>query len=327
MSSVCVDLLDPIAMAGHQPVLLSEALAFLNPCSHTKLLDCTFGGGGHARSFLNAAPGTTVTALDCDPEASSRAVALEAEFGPRFRFQDLNFGQLDRLEESGFGCVLFDLGLSSFQLDVAERGFSFRLEGPSDMRLDPRVGQSASEFLEKAPKEEIVRAIRNFGEEKRWRRVVGAILSARGTGVLSNTSRLAALIASVAGNRPPRTTRIHPATKSFQGIRLAVNRELENLEFALPIAFAKLAPGGVMVVISFHSLEDRLVKRFFRRMAGKAEHSGDSLPEQLRHRRANLPMNRPIRPGEEEVARNPRSRSARLRALQKLEIESNGIEV
>ncbi len=308
-------------MAAHQPVLQAEALAFLNPCTHTRLLDCTFGGGGHARAFLNAAPNTTVTAIDCDPEASSRAVVVEAQFRSRFSFHDLNFGQLDRLPEGDFDAILLDLGLSSFQLDTPERGFSFRLEGPVDMRLNPREGISAGEFLEKAPREELVRAIRDHGEEKRWWRVVETILNARGTGTLGKTASLAELIAGAVGRRPYHASRNHPATKSFQGIRIAVNRELENLQNALPLAFARLAPGGVMVVISFHSLEDRIVKRFFRRMAGKPEHSGDSLPQQLRQRKGTLLTNRPVRPGEEEVALNPRSRSARLRALQKLELE------
>ncbi len=319
MSFACVDIPNSIAMADHQPVLLAEVLAFLITRTHSKLLDCTFGGGGHARAFLQASSETHVTALDCDPEAAGRALPLEAEFGKRFRFHDLNFGELDQLEANDFDGILLDLGLSSFQLDTAERGFSFRFEGPADMRLDPRVGQSAGEFLEKATKVAIVRAIRDYGEEKSWRRVVGAILSARGTGTLGDTTRLAALIASVAGGPPWRTSRIHPATKSFQGIRIAVNRELENLECALPLAFAKLAPGGVLAVISFHSLEDRIVKRFFRRMSGKPEHRKDSLPQQFRICRANLLTNRPVRPTEEEKARNPRSRSARLRVLRKLE--------
>ena len=322
MSFVHIDFLHPIAMAAHQPVLLAEALAFLNPCSHTRLLDCTFGGGGHSRSFLNASPHTTVTALDCDPEASGRAVLLEAQFGSRFCFHDLNFGQLGCLPEGDFDAVLLDLGLSSYQLDTPERGFSFRLKGPADMRLDPREGNPAGAFLEKAPREELVRAIRDYGEERRWWRVVNAILEARGTGTLGDTDSLAKLIATAAGRKPFRVSRIHPATKSFQGIRIAVNRELENLESALPAAFDRLVPGGIMVVIGFHSLEDRIVKRFFRRMAGKPEHSGDSLPQQLRRCQAILLTNRPVRTGEEEIDRNPRSRSARLRALQKLETET-----
>jgi len=322
MSFAHVDLLDSLAMAAHQPVLLAEALAFLNPCFHNRLLDCTFGGGGHARAFLNASPHATVTAIDCDPEASGRAVLLEAQFGTRFCFHDLNFGQLDCLPEGDFDAILLDLGLSSYQLDAPERGFSFRLKGPADMRLDPREGIPAGEFLEKAPREALVRAIRDYGEERRWRRVVEAILEARGTGILEETASLADLIAAAAGRKSFRATRTHPATQSFQGIRIAVNRELENLETVLPAAFARLVPGGVMAVTSFHSLEDRMVKRFFRRMAGKPEHSGDSLPQQFRQRQANLLTNRPVRPGEEEIARNPRSRSARLRALQKLETET-----
>ncbi len=322
MSFAHVDFLHTIAMAAHQPVLLAEALAFYNPCSHNRLLDCTFGGGGHARAFLNASPHATVTALDCDPEATGRAVLLEAQFGSRFCFHNLNFAQLDRLPQDDFDAVLLDLGLSSYQLDAPERGFSFRLKGPADMRLDTRKGIPASEFLEKARREELVRAIRDYGEEKRWWRVVESILEARGTGVLGETASLAELIAAAAGRKSFRVSRIHPATQSFQGIRIAVNRELENLESVLPAAFARLVPGGVMVVISFHSLEDRMVKRFFRRMAGKPEHSDDSLPQQLRQRHATLLTNRPIRPGEEEIAGNPRCRSARLRALQKLKTET-----
>lgn len=311
-------MLQAVSEMKHIPVLLEEILESfdLKASGSKKVLDCTFGGGGHTRAFLEAGESVKVVAIDKDPEAGERVKDLIREFGDRVRFYDMSFDELDRIQEEGFDCILFDLGVSSFQLDEPRRGFSFRFEAQVDMRLDPRVGLSAEEFLERAPHEELVRAVRDYGEEMHWRRVVGAIESARGKGVLGDTQRLADLVAQAVGGKS-RGMRIHPATKTFQGIRMAVNDELGQIERALPKAFDKLAIGGVLAVISFHSLEDRLVKRYFRRMAGRPEHRRDSRTEDMREAYGRLLNGRPIVAGEEEVRINPRSRSAKLRIFKK----------
>lgn len=312
------DSLIAAAHGGHVPVLLHEAIDLLRLRPGARILDGTFGGGGHSRAFLEAAQDLTVVALDRDPEAQVRAEAMESAFGERFRMYRLNFGELEKLDESGFHGIFFDFGLSSFQLDTVARGFSFRADAPLDMRMDPQSGMSAADFLETADEEALVRAVRNYGEEKRWRRVVEAILQARGTGRLQRTQALASLVAEVVGPTPRGRKAVHPATRTFQGIRLEVNDELGAIERGLPAAFDRLLPGGVLAAISFHSLEDRIVKRFCRRMAGRPEHGRDSRTQDERETLAEMIATRPITPGEAEIANNPRSRSARMRAIRKL---------
>ncbi len=309
------------AAGGHVPVLLAETVGLLkdNRAAGTPhYLDCTFGGGGHTRALLEADPQARVTALDRDPAAGPRAEKLGASFGGRLKFYDLPFSRIDELTEAGYAGALFDLGVSSFQLDEPERGFSFRHAGKADMRLDPRAGVPAAEFLESASREQLVAAVRDAGEEPRWKRVVEAIERARGTGKLERTDTLAEVVAEAVGNPPGRPNRTHPATRTFQGLRIALNDELTELETALPRAVAKLAPGGVLAVISFHSLEDRMVKRFCNRLAGRAEHENDATPAQFREARAELLTRRPVTASEAEVAQNPRSRSAKLRAARLL---------
>jgi 16S rRNA (cytosine1402-N4)-methyltransferase len=303
---------------GHQPVLLREVLDLLAPRAGGCYLDTTFGGGGHTRAILDAAVDTRVTAFDRDPAAAVRAESLKTEYSERLQLVSADFGRLAELAGTGYDGVLFDLGLSSYQLDEPGRGFSFRNDAPADMRMDTRAGVPADVWLETATEEMLVRAIREYGEEQHWRRVVQAIVAARGTGALSRTTSLADLIAAAIPARDRFASKIHPATRAFQGIRIAVNDELGAIERALPAAFAALNSGGVLCAISFHSLEDRIVKQYFRRQCGQPESAEDSTPKQFRTVLAEPLTRRPMTPGDAELAVNPRSRSAKLRALRKL---------
>lgn len=304
-------------MSGHKSVLLDECVAMLAPRSGGLYLDCTFGGGGHSRAILSAAPGVRLTAFDADPEAGPRAASVKNEYGENFRFIDGNFEALERAG-TGYDGILMDLGVSSFQLDDAARGFSFRNDAPADMRLDPRKGVSAADFLESASERDLVKAVRDFGEEQAWKRVVRAIIDARGTGKLSRTASLAALVENAIPRKPGPPARIHPATLTFQGIRIFVNDEIGVIERALPKAFAALAPGGVLAVISFHSLEDRPVKRYFNEICGRPVDRDDSRNQDERIRLADLVTRKPVTPSDAECAANPRSRSAKLRGVRKL---------
>jgi len=305
---------------GHIPVLKEQVLDLLAASARPGFyFDGTFGAGGHSRAILEAHPDIILHACDRDPAAHERAQALAQDFPGRFQFHDGNFADLARFDLPPLTGALFDLGVSSFHFDEGERGFSFRFDGPVDMRMDTRSGLSAAHFLERASEPELIRAVRNLGEEPRWRKVVSAILAARGSGDLQRTGTFAEIVAEAA--RTPAHRRpgmAHPATRTFQGIRLAVNDELGALETVLPAAFDALTPGGRLAIISFHSLEDRMVKRAFRRFAGQPESARDYRPQQERIQQATLLTRRPVMAEDAECIANPRARSAKLRVLERL---------
>ena len=304
-------------MAGaHEPVLAREAVERLAVRPGGRYVDATYGRGGHARRILERLDGSgRLWVADRDPEACAHARdALGGD--PRVAVVEASFVNLPRVlagaaPARGLDGLLLDLGVSSAQLDAPERGFSFRLDGPLDMRLSRR-GPTAADWLARAPAREIAGVLKKFGEERRAARIARAIVAARGEAPLATTARLAAVIAAAA---PAAGARLHPATRSFQAIRIFLNRELEELRALLAAAPGLLAAGGRLAVISFHSLEDRLVKRFLR--------ARSEPPAVSRHRPA--PDFRPefevfplLRPGAAETAANPRARSARLRAARRL---------
>jgi 16S rRNA (cytosine1402-N4)-methyltransferase len=305
----------------HQPVLLEEAVTGLAIKSDGWYVDATFGRGGHTRAILAAlGPAGRVLALDRDPEAVAQGRALMAE-DKRLHVEHTPFSGL-RVACQAFAGegrpdgVLFDLGVSSPQLDTPERGFGFLRDGPLDMRMDPSRGESAATWLNRAAEADIVSVLREYGEERQARRIAAAIVRRRTEQPFARTGELADLIASVLGRREPGK---HPATRSFQAIRIFINNELGELQEALGQALDVLRPGGRLVVISFHSLEDRIVKRFMRDQA-----RGEELPRNLpvmgdtRIGQTMRLIGKAVRAGTQEVARNPRARSAVLRVAERL---------
>ena len=307
---------------GHRPVLLAEALAALAVRPGGRYLDGTFGGGGHTRAILDAsAPDGRVLALDADPAAVARALAMAREDGDRLRVRHANFAALAAVcQEEGFATVdgvFLDLGLSSFQLDEAERGFAFRFDGPLDMRFDPSRGEPAAALVNGLAPEALADLLFRYGEEPRSRRIAAAIARERTTAPFASTARLAAVVETALGGRRGRDT--HPATRTFQALRIAVNAELDVLPVALRGAVEVLRPGGRLAVIAFHSLEDRIVKQFI------AAESAACVcpPRQPVCTCAQVPRLRKlpgkaIRASAEETSANPRSRSAVLRAAERL---------
>lgn len=302
----------------HYSVLWREVIEYSQLENPTLILDCTFGGGGHSRNFLIHNEDSQVFGIDCDPQAIKRMTLLNEAFPERFTGFDLNFSSLDDTGLKNIDLIFMDLGVSSYQLDQSELGFSFRKNAPLDMRLDPRKGIPGSVFLETASEKHLIEAVRNYGEERSWRPVVRAILGARGSGILQHTQSFANLVERALPRRPDRFQKIHPATQTFQGVRIAVNDELVCLEKALPKAFSTLAVGGSLMVISFHSLEDRIMKRFMRRMAGKTENRFDSRTLEERTFFADMITKKPVVPTKKEIKENRRSRSAKLRILKKI---------
>lgn len=304
----------------HVPVLLDEVVEALGTAGGIAV-DGTFGAGGYTRALLAADPDLQVVAIDRDPTAIAAGQALVAESG-RLRLLPGRFGALDTLlAETGLAQVdrvVLDIGVSSMQLDVPERGFSFRSDGPLDMRMGCD-GPSAADLVNEADETVLADILYHYGEERRSRAVARTIFEARRRGRIETTAQLAELVASVVRVEPG--SHIHPATRTFQGLRIAVNDELGELVRALHAAERVLRPGGRLAVVTFHSLEDRIVKQFFAARSGRSAQGSRHLPgapvETVRSFR--LVTKGPVLPGEAETARNPRARSAKLRAAERTE--------
>ena len=309
----------------HVPVLLGEAVAALSVEPAGVYVDATFGRGGHAQAILaRLAPTGRLIAIDRDPEAEAAAAQL-AQIDSRFVFRRAWFSELADVL-AGLGAsqvdgILLDLGISSPQIDDPQRGLSFRQDGPLDMRMDPSRGESAAEFLARATVRELTEVLRDYGEERSAQSIARAVAAARANEPLVRTRQLAALVAQAIGTRTRGDWRQDPATRTFQALRIFVNRELSELTQALPAAVAALRPGARLAVISFHSLEDRIVKTFFARAS--QPYAGDPQLARLSIRTDALPgaplalVGRAVKPSAEEIARNPRSRSAVLRIAER----------
>ena len=299
---------------GHLSVMLEEAMAWLAPKPGGRYCDATLGVGGHAFAMLQRSePDGRVIGLDRDPAALATAGARLQSFGARVTLVHARFSEaravLERLEMIPVDGFLVDLGVSSPQLDRPERGFSFRTDGPLDMRMDPTSGETAAELLRRVDEGELTRIIREQGEERHAARVARAIVEARRAGPVETTGKLAAIVARAI---PRHEYGKNPATRTFQALRITVNDELGEIERFLDVAADCLRPGGRLVVIAFHSLEDRIVKRRLRALAGRGG-PGSADPAVLR-----LLTKHVVVPGDDERRSNPRARSARLRAAERL---------
>lgn len=309
---------------GHLPVMANEVVEILAPAPGSRHIDATVGGGGHTERILEASsPDGRVLGLDADPAAVERARARLARFGDRIVLRQANFRDLGRVApEAGFEAVegcLFDLGLSSDQLADRSRGFGIRTGGPLDLRFDPSRGRPAADLVASLSQRELRTLFRRYGEEPLADQIARAIVERRAVTPIERAEDLASLVEAVVPAALRGRRRIHPATRVFQALRIAVNDELEALREGLAAAIGLLRPGGRLVVLSYHSLEDRIVKRFL-----VAERRGCVCPPEVpvcvcgRRPRLRPLTRRPLRPGALEVITNPRARSARLRAAERL---------
>ena len=296
----------------HEPVLVAETLALLQPERGGVFVDCTVGLGGHGRAMLEAGA-TRLIGLDRDPDALRLAAEALAAFGDRVELVHTDYRDLDRVLEArglaGVAGILADLGVSSMQLDAEGRGFSFRRDEPLDMRMDRSQGATAADLLAAVDEKELADVIFQYGEERFSRRVARALVHERRIAPVTTTGRLAQIVRRAVPHRGYQ--RIDPATRTFQALRIWVNRELEGLEQFLVAAARRLLAGARLAVITFHSLEDRIVKHTFRALASLAPAATGEVAVRILTRR-------PLEPTEEEIARNPRARSAKLRAIERM---------
>ncbi len=311
------------AASRHIPVLLGEIVHHLAPAAAEAFIDGTFGAGGYSRALLAAAPDVRVLAIERDPDARDAGAALVSEAAGRLTLVDGRFGDLETIASAhnfapADGVVL-DIGVSSMQIDEAERGFSFMADGPLDMRME-RSGPSAADIVNGSEEADLANIIFGFGEERQSRRVARAIVRARTNRPIATTAELAAVVEKALGRRHDDDR--HPATRTFQALRIAVNDELGELMRGLVAAEAVLRPGGRLVVVTFHSLEDRIVKRFLTRRSGRTgtgSRHGPPVIGAAQHASFQLVNQRPVTPTEGELASNPRARSAKLRAAVRTE--------
>ncbi|HJZ68048.1 MAG TPA: 16S rRNA (cytosine(1402)-N(4))-methyltransferase RsmH [Blastocatellia bacterium] len=318
----------------HEPVLLEEVIRWLQPQQGGLFVDCTVGVGGHARAILDASVQTRVIGIDRDPQALAVARERLALFEERVQLVHANFGEIATiLEQAGVNQargVLADLGVSSLQLQRSERGFSFTCDAPLDMRMDQTSSPTAADLVNQLSEQELANLIFEHGEERGARKIARRVVQERDRQPITTTKQLADIV--VRGLNVPGRWRIHPATRTFQALRIAVNDELESLERFIPDAISVLAHGGRLAIISFHSLEDRIVKRSFLRESGRClcePQRWPSRPEQRgsdegicercgARRRVTILTRKPVRPTAEEIGRNPRSRSSLLRVCERL---------
>lgn len=304
-------------MTGHYPVMLDEVLKHLSPKDGEVYVDGTFGAGGYSKAFLESA-NCTVIAIDRDPAAKAQANILKEDFGDRFIFVQGCFGDaLELVKSAGYNQVdgfVLDLGVSSMQLDQAERGFSFRFDGPLDMRMDSSDGTSAMDIVNDMPEEELANIIYKYGEERLSRRIAKKIVEVRSQEKIDTTEKLADIIRSVVPRSPK--DKIDPSTRTFQALRITVNDELGELERGLIAAQELLKEGGRLLVVSFHSLEDGIVKAFMYEKSGRRDNVSRHLPAQVEDAPVStftLPVRKAIDPTDAEIQQNSRSRSAKLR--------------
>lgn len=304
------------ASPSHTPVLLAEVLHFLDPSPGEIYVDATFGGGGYTRAILEAAP-CRVVAIDRDSDAVPRAIPFKEKWGERFDFLHGTFSGLPALLSTlaltQVNGIVFDLGVSSFQLDQEERGFSFSKAGPLDMRMSGEEGESAFELLKRASAEELADILYYYGEERKARPIARALVAYREKQPLETTTQLAALVEKIIPRRPgnPHKPSIHPATRTFQALRIFVNNELKEIHDALESCRSLLAPQGRLVVVSFHSLEDRIIKQFLKTSPLSSDFWEILTPK-------------PVTPSLQETSNNPRARSAKLRAARKKNLPTEG---
>ena len=303
--------------AGHAPVLLAEVVEALEAARGGTFLDGTFGAGGYTRALLDAHPTSLVVAVDRDPDAIAAGADLAARSGGRLALVPGRFGDLERLAReqdiAGLDGVVLDIGVSSMQLDQPERGFSFRQDGPLDMRME-KAGPSATDLVNETPEAELADIIYRYGEERRSRTIARAVIERRRRGRIETTAELADLVSQHVRGEPG----FHPATRTFQALRIAVNDELGQLEAALAAAERVLKPGGRLAVVTFHSLEDRIVKLFMQGRTSRTPRGSRHLPSPEPREPSFAAVTRgPVTAGSDEVARNPRARSAKLRVAER----------